>query len=65
LIQHRRPAQRRSGRAAAMNQRAIFSCSVKGINAQHTIFRNPDKTSARRYLQVYTVKKGQSFLMIP
>ena len=32
---------------------------------QHTVFRNPDKTSALKYLLVYTVKKGQSFLIIP
>jgi quercetin dioxygenase-like cupin family protein len=32
---------------------------------QHTIFRNPDKTSVLRYLLVYTVKKGQSFLIVP
>lgn len=32
---------------------------------QHTIFRNPDQTSALKYLLVYTVKKGQSFLIIP
>jgi quercetin dioxygenase-like cupin family protein len=31
----------------------------------HTIFRNPDQTSALRYLLVYTVRKGQSFLIIP
>jgi quercetin dioxygenase-like cupin family protein len=32
---------------------------------QHTVFRNPDKTSALKYLLVYTVKKGRSFLIIP
>jgi quercetin dioxygenase-like cupin family protein len=32
---------------------------------QHTVFRNPDKTSALKYLLVYTVKQGQSFLIIP
>lgn len=32
---------------------------------QHTVFRNPDKTSALKYLLVYTVKKGQPFLMVP
>ena len=32
---------------------------------QHTVFRNPDKTAALKYLLVYTVKKGQSFLIIP
>ena len=32
---------------------------------QHTVFRNPDKTSALKYLLVYTVKKGQPFLIIP
>jgi quercetin dioxygenase-like cupin family protein len=34
-------------------------------NEQHTIFRNPDRTSALKYLLVYTVKKGQPFLIIP
>jgi quercetin dioxygenase-like cupin family protein len=34
-------------------------------NEQHTIFRNPDQTSVLKYLLVYTVKKGQSFLIIP
>ncbi len=32
---------------------------------QHTIFRNPDQTSVLKYLLVYTVKKGQPFLIIP
>lgn len=32
---------------------------------QHTIFRNPNQTSALKYLLVYTVKKGQPFLIIP
>jgi quercetin dioxygenase-like cupin family protein len=34
-------------------------------DAQHTIFRNPDTTSPLKYLIVYTVKKGQPFLIIP
>jgi quercetin dioxygenase-like cupin family protein len=34
-------------------------------NEQHTIFRNPDPTSALKFLLAYTVKKGQSFLIIP
>ena len=32
---------------------------------QHMIFRNPDRTSALKFLLAYTVKKGQSFLIIP
>ena len=32
---------------------------------QHTIFRNPDSASPLRYLIVYTVKKGQTYLIIP
>jgi hypothetical protein len=32
---------------------------------QHMIFRNPDRTSVLKFLLVYTVKKGQSFLIIP
>jgi quercetin dioxygenase-like cupin family protein len=32
---------------------------------QHMIFRNPDRTSALKFLLVYTVKKGQPFLIIP
>jgi quercetin dioxygenase-like cupin family protein len=34
-------------------------------DAQHLIFRNPDRTSALKYLIAYTVKKGQPFLIIP
>lgn len=34
-------------------------------NDEHTIFRNPDKTAPLKYLIVYTVKKGQPFLIIP
>jgi quercetin dioxygenase-like cupin family protein len=34
-------------------------------DAQHTIFRNPDLTSPLKYLIVYTVKKGQPYLIIP
>jgi quercetin dioxygenase-like cupin family protein len=34
-------------------------------NEQHTIFRNPDRTSALKFLLAYTVKKGQPFLIIP
>jgi quercetin dioxygenase-like cupin family protein len=34
-------------------------------DAQHTIFRNPDTTSPLKYLIVYTVKKGQPYLIIP
>jgi quercetin dioxygenase-like cupin family protein len=32
---------------------------------QHAIFRNPDTTSPLKYLIVYTVKKGQPYLIIP
>jgi quercetin dioxygenase-like cupin family protein len=34
-------------------------------NVPHTIFRNGDRTSPLKYLIAYTVKKGQSFLLIP
>lgn len=34
-------------------------------DAQHTIFRNPDPSSPLKYLIVYAVKKGQSYLIIP
>lgn len=33
--------------------------------AQHLIFRNPDAVSPLKYLIVYTVKKGQPYLIIP
>ncbi|WP_115840155.1 cupin domain-containing protein [Methylosinus trichosporium] len=33
--------------------------------AQHTIFRNPDSASPLKYLIVYTVTKGQPYLIIP
>jgi len=33
--------------------------------AQHTIFRNPDPNAPLKYLIVYTVKKGQPYLIIP
>jgi quercetin dioxygenase-like cupin family protein len=33
--------------------------------AQHMIFRNPDRVSPLKYLIVYTVKKGQPYLIIP
>jgi quercetin dioxygenase-like cupin family protein len=32
---------------------------------QHLIFRNPDRTAALKYLIVYTVRKGQPFLIVP
>ncbi|WP_158271812.1 cupin domain-containing protein [Methylosinus sporium] len=32
---------------------------------QHTIFRNPDRTSPLKYLIVYMVEKGQPYLIIP
>jgi quercetin dioxygenase-like cupin family protein len=31
----------------------------------HLIFRNPDRSSVLKYLIVYTVKKGQPFLIVP
>jgi len=31
----------------------------------HKIFRNPDRSSVLRYLIVYTVKRGQPFLIVP
>jgi quercetin dioxygenase-like cupin family protein len=31
----------------------------------HTVFRNGDRTSPLKYLIAYTVKRGQSFLLIP
>jgi quercetin dioxygenase-like cupin family protein len=31
----------------------------------HAVFRNADRASPLRYLIAYTVKKGQSFLLIP
>jgi quercetin dioxygenase-like cupin family protein len=34
-------------------------------NIQHTIFRNPDQSKPLKYLIVYTVKKGEPFLIIP
>lgn len=34
-------------------------------NVPHAIFRNGDRTSPLKYLIAYTVKKGQSFLLIP
>lgn len=32
---------------------------------QHLIFRNPDRQSVLKYLIVYTVRKGQPFLIVP
>jgi quercetin dioxygenase-like cupin family protein len=32
---------------------------------QHTIYRNPDRSSPLRWLMAYTVKKGQPFSIIP
>lgn len=34
-------------------------------NIQHLVFRNQDQRSALKYLIVYTVKKGQPFLIVP
>ena len=34
-------------------------------NASHLVFRNGDRTSPLKYLIAYTVKKGQSFLLVP
>jgi quercetin dioxygenase-like cupin family protein len=34
-------------------------------NVSHTIFRNADRSSPLKYLIAYTIKKGQSFLLIP
>jgi quercetin dioxygenase-like cupin family protein len=34
-------------------------------DTQHEIFRNPDRNALLKYLIAYTVKKGQSYLIIP
>ncbi|QGM45231.1 cupin domain-containing protein [Methylocystis heyeri] len=34
-------------------------------DSRHIIFRNPEATSTLKYLIVYTVKKGQPFLIVP
>ena len=32
---------------------------------KHMVFRNPDRTAPLKYLIAYSVKRGESFLMIP
>ena len=34
-------------------------------SVKHLIFRNPDRTAPLKYLIAYTVRKGESFLIIP